>query len=292
MKNSYQIAFIGHYTKDTIVSVSGTRVVNGGAFNYGANVAARMNLEVQAVTMMSSEDSEVVSDLEKLGVKTDVTWTPESTCLKLVYPSDNPDERVIYVSSWAGPFTLREVNVINAEVIVVGASMREEIPLTVVKMLAQKDSILAADIQSFLRVNDNGKLVAKQWLEKEEVLSCIDILKTDAVEAEILTGEKDIKKAATLIRDLGPKEVIITHKEGVLVFAEEKFHQALFYPRELIGRSGRGDTCIASYMAKRINSSPQESTIWAAAVTSLKMEAEGPFRRSIDEVETLIQEKY
>lgn len=292
MKNSYQIAFIGHYTKDTIVSVSGTRVVNGGAFNYGANVAARMNLEVQAVTMMSSEDSEVVSDLEKLGVKTDVTWTPESTCLKLVYPSDNPDERVIYVSSWAGPFTLREVNVINAEVIVVGASMREEIPLTVVKMLAQKDSILAADIQSFLRVNDNGKLIAKTWPEKEEILSCIDVLKTDAVEAEILTGEKDIKKAAILIRELGPKEIIITHKDGVLVFAEEQFHQALFFPRELIGRSGRGDTCLASYMAKRINSSPQESTIWAAAVTSLKMEAEGPFRRSIDEVERLIQEKY
>jgi len=292
LKNSYQIAFIGHYTKDTIVSVSGTRVVNGGAFNYGANVAARMNLKVQAVTMMSSEDSEVARDLEELGVKTYVTWTPESTCLKLVYPSDNPDERVIYVSSWAGPFTLREVNVINAEVIVVGASMREEIPLTVVKMLAQKDSILAADIQSFLRVNDNGKLIAKTWPEKEEILSCIDVLKTDAVEAEILTGEKDIKKAAILIRELGPKEIIITHKDGVLVFAEEQFHQALFFPRELIGRSGRGDTCLASYMAKRINSSPQESTIWAAAVTSLKMEAEGPFRRSIDEVERLIQEKY
>jgi sugar/nucleoside kinase (ribokinase family) len=292
LKNSCQIAFIGHYTKDTIVSVSGTRVVNGGAFNYGANVAARMNLKVQAVTMMSSEDSEVARDLEELGVKTYVTWTPESTCLKLVYPSDNPDERVIYVSSWAGPFTLREVNVINAEVIVVGASMREEIPLTVVKMLAQKDSILAADIQSFLRVNDNGKLIAKTWPEKEEILSCIDVLKTDAVEAEILTGEKDIKKAAILIRELGPKEIIITHKDGVLVFAEEQFHQALFFPRELIGRSGRGDTCLASYMAKRINSSPQESTIWAAAVTSLKMEAEGPFRRSIDEVERLIQEKY
>lgn len=292
MKNANQIAFIGHYTKDTIVSASGTRVVNGGAFNYGANVAVRMGLKVQAVTMMSSEDSKVVNDLEKLGVKTDVTWTPESTCLKLVYPSDNPDERVIYVSSWAGPFTLREVNVINAEVIVVGASMREEIPLTVVKMLAQKDSILAADIQSFLRVNDNGELTAKTWPEKEEILSCIDVLKTDAVEAEILTGEKDIKKAAILIRELGPKEIIITHKDGVLVFAEEQFHQALFFPRELIGRSGRGDTCIASYMAKRINSSPQESTIWAAAVTSLKMEAEGPFRRSIDEVERLIQEKY
>jgi hypothetical protein len=32
--------------------------------------------------------------------------------------------------------------------------------------------------------------------------------------------------------------------------------------------------------------------IWAAAVTSLKMEAEGPFRRDIREVEELIQKRY
>ena len=292
MKNANQIAFIGHYTKDTIVSASGTRVVNGGAFNYGANVAVRMGLKVQAVTMMSSEDSKVVNDLEKLGVKTDVTWTPESTCLKLVYPSDNPDQRVIYVKSWAGPFTSKEIILLDAQVIVIGASMREEIPIEIIKELSLKESTLVADIQSFLRVNENGKLTAKTWPEKEEVLSCIDVLKTDAVEAEILTGEKEIKKAAILISELGPKEVIITYKDGVLVFAEGKFYHTLFYPRELIGRSGRGDTCVASYMAKRINFSPEESIIWAAAVTSLKMEAEGPFRRSINEVEKLIKEKY
>lgn len=283
---------MGHYTKDTIVSSSGTRIVNGGAFNYGANVAARMNLKVQAITMMSTEDSKVAIDLEGVGVKTNVTWSPESTCLKLVYPSDNPDERIIYVSNWAGPFTSEDIIPIEAEVIVVGASMREEIPLKIIKELAQKDSVLAADVQSFLRVNDNGRLVAKPWSEKEEVLSCIDVLKTDAVEAELLTGERDIEEAAILIRDMGPKEVIVTHKSGVLVFAEGKFYQAVFYPRELIGRSGRGDTCLASYLARRINSSPQEATIWAAAVTSLKMEAEGPFRRSIYEVEKLIREKY
>jgi len=33
----YDIAFIGHYTKDTIVTASGTKIVVGGAFNYGAN---------------------------------------------------------------------------------------------------------------------------------------------------------------------------------------------------------------------------------------------------------------
>jgi hypothetical protein len=45
-------------------------------------------------------------------------------------------------------------------------------------------------------------------------------------------------------------------------------------------------------MASRLNASPAEATIWAAAVTSLKMEAEGPFHRDIAEVKRLIQDKY
>ncbi|GAI47099.1 unnamed protein product, partial [marine sediment metagenome] len=49
----YDIAFIGHYTKDTIVSSSGIRIVDGGVFNYGANVAARMNLKVATVTRLA-----------------------------------------------------------------------------------------------------------------------------------------------------------------------------------------------------------------------------------------------
>jgi hypothetical protein len=32
--------------------------------------------------------------------------------------------------------------------------------------------------------------------------------------------------------------------------------------------------------------------VWAAAVTSLKMEAEGPFKRSLSDVEDLIRKRY
>ena len=45
----YDIAFIGHYTKDTIVSASGIIIINGGAFNYGANVVTRMGLKIAAI---------------------------------------------------------------------------------------------------------------------------------------------------------------------------------------------------------------------------------------------------
>ncbi|MBE3127354.1 MAG: hypothetical protein IMZ56_03595, partial [Candidatus Atribacteria bacterium] len=276
----YDIAFIGHYTKDTIVSASGIRVVDGGAFNYGANVAARMGLKVAAVTRLAEEDFHVVEKLKGLGVDVFAHISPQSTCLRLEYPTSDVDERVIYVTSSAGPFTPAEVEKIQARAIVVGASMRDEVSLQLIEELSKKKTILSADVQSFIRVNDNGKLVPKKWPERDDIFACLDILKTDAIEAGLLFGESDLYTAAQKMHDLGPKEVIITHREGLLVFADGKFYEEKFFPKEIIGRSGRGDTCIASYTAKRLSASPQEATTWAAAVTSLKMEAEGPFQRT------------
>jgi len=291
-KKFYDIAFIGHYTKDTIVSAKGTRIVDGGAFNYGANVAARMGLKVAAVTHLAKEDFHVVEKLKRLGVDIFVNITPHSTCLRLEYPTSDLDERVIYVTNSAGPFTPAEVKNLQAHAILIGASMREEISLEVIEELAKKDTILAADVQSFIRVNYNGKLIPQEWSEKQSILSHLDVLKTDVVEAEMLTGTSNIREAARKISDLGPHEVVITHHNGLLVYANGQFYEKNFFPNKLIGRSGRGDTCIAAYMAKRLNSSPQEATTWAAAVTSLKMEAEGPFQRTMQEVNNLIYNKY
>ncbi|GAG63298.1 unnamed protein product [marine sediment metagenome] len=288
----YDIAFIGHYTKDTIVSTSGTRIVDGGAFNYGANVAARMGLKVAAITRLAKEDFHVVEKLKGLGVDVFTHISHQSTCLRLEYPTSNVDERVIYVTSSAGPFTPAEVEKIQAKAIVIGASMRDEVSLEVIVELAKKKTILAADVQSFIRINDNGKLVPKEWPEKQSILSHLDILKTDAVEAEMLTGTSDIQEAARKMSNLGPREILITHRHGLLVYANDQFYEEGFFPKKLIGRSGRGDTCIAAYMSKRLNASPQDATIWAAAVTSLKMEAEGPFQQTTKEVNNLIQKKY
>ena len=89
-----------------------------------------------------------------------------------------------------------------------------------------------------------------------------------------------------------PQEIVLTHKDGVLIYADGKFSDLGFYPRQLNGRSGRGDTCIGTYVAMRLTKPPREAGIWAAAVTSLKMEDLGPFKRSIADVEALIHAKY
>jgi hypothetical protein len=45
-------------------------------------------------------------------------------------------------------------------------------------------------------------------------------------------------------------------------------------------------------MARRLSAPPEEAIIWSAAVTSLKMEAEGPILRSMEDVEAMILNKY
>ena len=143
-----------------------------------------------------------------------------------------------------------------------------------------------------MRVLEGQDLVYRPWEAMPDVLQLLDIFKTDLKEAEFLTGTSDIHKAAQALAAYGPKEVLLTHQDGLLVYAHGEYHEARFYSKSLNGRSGRGDTCTGAYVAKRLTASPAEATRWAAALTSLKMENEGPFKRSLSEVIQLVESKY
>jgi sugar/nucleoside kinase (ribokinase family) len=292
-EKKYDVILIGNYTKDTAVYSSGTRYMDGGGFNYGAHVAAMMGLKTAAITRLAREDSHVVDTLTEIGVDVIPYYSRESTHMHLFYPTANVDQRVLTVKSVADPFTPAQVHGPQARITLLNASIRGEIDLEVVKEIRSKDTLLVADLQGFIRVvTPDGTLEYKEWPEKNEILSMVDVLKTDVVEGEFLTGEKDQRMQARMLADLGPKEIVLTHRNGVLVFAGGRYHEAAFTYKKLVGRSGRGDTCISSYVCRRLSASPEESTVWAAAVTSLKMEAEGPIKRKIGEVEDHIRNNY
>jgi sugar/nucleoside kinase (ribokinase family) len=288
----FDIAFLGHYTKDTIVLPHETKTVNGGAFNYGARVAVKMGLRAAVITRLAEEDFDVVEDLSRMGVEVFAKPTAQSTGLKLVYPTQDLDHRTVYNVGFAGPFTPAEVAPVQASTFHVGASIRGEVPLGVIEALAQKEPVISLDVQGFLRVNRGGELVHEDWPNAAQVLELVDVLKADSVEAEALTGRSDLREAVRSLAESGPSEVVLTHRQGVLVYADGQFYSAPFRTREMKGRTGRGDTCIAAYLGKRLTASPAEAIIWAAALTSLKMETEGPFGREISEVEELIRKRY
>jgi sugar/nucleoside kinase (ribokinase family) len=122
----------------------------------------------------------------------------------------------------------------------------------------------------------------------EEGLSYVTYLKVDRAEAELLTGQSDLELAARQLARYGPREVILTQTSGVTVLAEDHIYQAPFTPRSLAGRTGRGDTCFATYLGKRLSGSPEDATRFAAAVTTLKQEQPGPWRGTIKDVQALM----
>ena len=73
------------------------------------------------------------------------------------------------------------------------------------------------------------------WDEMGEVLAHVDVLKSDAVEAEYLTGKTDIYGSREILRcTLGPSEIVLTHRDGLLIYANGEFHDRSFHPENLL----------------------------------------------------------
>ena len=132
----------------------------------------------------------------------------------------------------------------------------------------------------------------EDWADKKEILPQITYLKTDAAEAEILTGTTDREKAAKIVWELGAREILITHNTEVLVYDGKKVYTCPIRARNLSGRTGRGDTTFAAYINERLQNDIKTSLLYATATVSLKMETPGPFKGSIADVEKYINEFY
>ena len=145
LETAFDIAFIGHYTKDTIVTKAGTRIVNGGAYFYGASAARRMGLKTAAVTRLAIEDFSSFAPLADNGAMVRAISSEHSTCLKLEYPTDNPDDRRLSVTTVASPFEPADIASIQAGVWSVGASIRGEVSLDVLKAIKATGARIGLD---------------------------------------------------------------------------------------------------------------------------------------------------
>ncbi|MBA4385256.1 MAG: hypothetical protein C0410_11015 [Anaerolinea sp.] len=289
----YDVVFCGNYTKDTIITPDGIKHVDGGGMNYAAHASKQLGAKPAVVTRLNKEDDRVVKAFEAAGIDCYPVYTPSSTLMTLEYKTRDVDQRNLYVKGTAGTITPSQLDEIEAKAIVTNSSLRGEVELEFFqKMRERKGVLISADVQGFIRVLRGESLVYEPWTEMEAVLSHLDVLKSDAVEAEYLTGEKDIEKAARFFANLGPKEIILTHSKGLLVHADGKDYHYEFHAESMGGRSGRGDTCVGSYITKRLTLPPGEAGKWAAAVTSLKVEKLGVFDRSTCLVEAFIRKYY
>lgn len=291
-ERSFDISFIGNYTKDTIIHPSGTRYMDGGAVNYAAHAAIRMGMKTAVITHLAEEDKRMVDELSAAGVVCYPVYGQHSTNITLEYPTADPDIRNLSVTHVADPIKEHELDQCKAAWIVFGSTLRGEISLEVIEHARLAGALVGLDVQGFVRVLRGQDLRYEKWDEMRAALAYVNVLKSDAVEAEYLTGQTDIEEAARYYADLGPSEIVLTHRDGLLIYALGKFHHYQFHPESLQGRSGRGDTCLGAYVAARKSRAPNQAGIVAAAVTSLKMEKPCPYDRTETELNAFIQKWY
>ena len=279
---------IGHFAKDRLVVHGEERISSGGSVYYGGIALRRIGCRVAVITRLAAEDFGRLDELRQEGILVFAQPAEQTSGIENIYVTADMDRRICKPLGFAGPFRLEDLPDIEAQVFLVGPIMAGEVDLPLVKALARKGR-LALDVQGFVRVRRGNDLVFEEWPEKEEGLACVEVLKLDSAEAEVLTGQTDIRQAVQELAALGPQEIVLTHAAGVLVYAHGRCTEAPFRPREIKGRTGRGDTCFATYLGQRLTSPPDVACRFAAAVVSLKMEKPGPFRGSWQDIERYLK---
>ena len=283
------VLMIGHFARDRLVVGDSSEVSSGGGVYYGSVALRRLGFRVAVVTRLHADDFPRLDEMRREGVQVYATAAPETSGIENVYDPNDLDRRTCRPLGFAGPFRREDVPDLSARVILVVPIIAGEVDLPLLQWLAGRGPV-GLDVQGFVRFPDNrsGYLVSRRWPDMPTGLAHVTYLKVDGTEAELLTGQTDLRIAARQLADSGSREVIATQSSGVTVCADGQIHKAPFTPRSLAGRTGRGDTCFATYVGKRLSAPAEEACRFAAAVTTLKQEQHGPWRGTPADVEALL----
>jgi sugar/nucleoside kinase (ribokinase family) len=295
MTTNTNIMMMGHFAKDRNVVDGRGEIASGGGVYFGSVALRRIGVSVAVVTRVHLDDFPRLDELRQEGVQVFATPAPQTSGIENLYDSADMERRICKPLGFAGPFQPEEIPDVSAKVYLIAPIIAGEVDLALLKQLASRGPV-GLDVQGFVRVRDNGDpstgsgpaLVFRHWPDMQEGLAHVTYLKVDRAEAELLTGETDLQAAARQLAAYGPREIVVTQSAGVTVYAGERVYQAPFMPRSLAGRTGRGDTCFATYIGKRLSASPEEACQWAAAITTLKQEQPGPWRGKIEDVKALL----
>ncbi|HEX9911338.1 MAG TPA: PfkB family carbohydrate kinase [Desulfatiglandales bacterium] len=285
--NRYDLVFMGHVTIDEIEAKEGSaRGVPGGAPYFGAFAACWSKKRIAVVTRMADDDAYMLDPLKAAGIDVYLQPVPSTTHMRVVHPTGNVDERLMFQTQNAGFFVNADIPPIEPCLIHLGALTDREFTIGFMRHLKERGFRLSVDMQNFVRQVDTetGVIQFRDVPGKREIVGLADIVKLDVIEAEVLTGTRDMEEAARLVEEWGALETILTCSDGAFARCKGKPYFERFSNRRSQGRTGRGDTTTGAYLARRIDHSVQESLRFAVALASIKMETPGPFRGSLEDV--------
>ena len=287
MNYDVDVMMIGNFAKDKLIVDGNEQTASGGGVYYGSVVIKRLGLKVMVVTRLHPDDFGRLDELKEMGVAVHAIPAEGTSGIANYYRSADMECRDCKPIGFGGCFEPGNIPDLHPQVILVTPLFCGEVDLKMLENLSACAPI-GLDIQGFVRVVSGDELVFHPWKKMAEGLKLVKYLKVDRAEAGFLTGCTDLREAALKLAEMGPKEILLTQSSGVTVLVDGKFYEAPFTSRSLTGRTGRGDTCFSTYIARRLNDTAENACRWAGVVTSLKQEVPGPWSGSSAEVESIL----
>lgn len=293
MKEKFDVLVIGPVSLDHNIDYLGNeRKELGGAVVASGFAAAKSGFKTALFTKSNPADTDVEERFADSGAT--LFWKEsKATCsIRNQYFTANKEKRACTSMGVCDPFTMEELPDIETGLYHFAGLVYGDFSGELFRKASERGKV-AVDVQCLLRHVEEDKTMAfHDWAEKEEYLPYITYLKTDAAEAEVLTGTADRTDAAKMLHGWGAKEVVISHNTEVLAYDGETVYTCPIKARNLSGRTGRGDTIFAGYINERQHAGIAEALLYATALVSLKMETPGPFKGTRADVEAYIDEFY
>lgn len=291
----YDSLVIGHITKDyNIDHEKNLTELCGGAVLFSSAAAFALGHKTGAVTRLDKNDAKRLESFTLDEKDVYCSFCNGSTTMKNEYFTADKEKRSSTCITCAEPFSIADLpQEIDAKIYHFAGLLYGEFPNEMIIECSKRGTV-ALDVQACLRhrKSDDGSMYFEDWADKEKILPYVTYLKTDAAEAEIMTGTADREKAAKILWNMGVKEVLITHNTEVLVYDGSRIYTCPIRARNLSGRTGRGDTTFASYINERLNSPIERALLKATATVSLKMETPGPLHATVQDIDEYINEFY
>ncbi len=269
------------YIKTKISETDG-RVLSGCSTN-AALVLAKLGERVKLIGAIGDDfKNSFTEKLNSLKIETTLINSAETGGFSLIY-YDDFGNRTLDLLGRAGIInTLNPSDYSDSKAILIGPILGEISFETIKTIRHNFDGFMFCDPQGLLRNADkNGRIYHEKFVGIEKALSLFDVVKPNELEAEILTGinaRKDPYKAAAMIKEFGPKIVMVTVAElGSVIYDGNIFLDIPPYKVNLIDATGAGDTYMAGFTYEYMKTGDlKKSGCFASAVSSIMIEHTGP----------------
>jgi len=244
-----KLTIFGTITEDTIIRSGKETTTLGGAPFFFCKAADRFGTTMVPISTIGKNDIKYLSEKN-----TNTSFLKVTNATTRLIVNADLEKPTCYVENVNEKIDVAALpnEVFDSEIITM-STLSDEFNISEIVERTNKNAIVAADIQGFVRASLVRGLVLNELdkklsRENKKLLSQIKILKCNEFESLLVDSTLDLKQRAANISKLGPKIVIITLGEkGSLIF-----DNGAFIEQPAVGKLNRtlgaGDLFFAAFL--------------------------------------------